>query len=293
MWTLLFLMACSDPPVRALTPEGASAKIALAQALESRQPTVVQAKAKHAAQWEGQDQALDHLLGDALANVLMHPKDGLNLLNAQPKPDDPDWTRAMLMATFRTGDVPAMKRAWATAGRQAIPFDNPITPSIVQRALASPDFGLKTLEAGIKGCALLDAQPPIGRKALEYPASASLLKVAAWLGADATVIGRPKAVGDGDPQLARGPLQCERKVLVDDWPQSFTKTLTLGLKQGNRKVFIDIKITDGEPWVFATSDTVAGGRWMAAAALADTPDAEQRIGALYPDGLWAKTGWAQ
>jgi hypothetical protein len=67
----------------------------------------------------------------------------------------------------------------------------------------------------------------------------------------------------------------------------------LGLKQGNRKVFIDIKITDGEPWVFATSDTVAGGRWMAAAALADTPDAEQRIGALYPDGLWAKTGWAQ
>ena len=102
------------------------------------------------------------------------------------------------------------------------------------------------------------------------------------------MVGRPKAVSDADPQLGRGPLQCERKVLLDTWPVPLTKTLTLGLSMGQRKVFIDIKVNDGEPWVFATSDTLAGGRWLQALSLHDTPDAEQRIRGLYPDGLWAR-----
>jgi hypothetical protein len=288
MWTLLYLMACTDPIGPQLSPAGVAAKSELAQALETRDPPTVSTKAETAAQWEGQDPALDRMLGDALANVLMHPTDGLRLLHANPSPDDPDWTKAVLLGTLRGGDVEAMKTAWTAAGRAVPAFDNPITLAMIQRAHADPTLALSRIEAGINGCALLDAQPPIGRTALDYPAAPALLEVARWLGADATVVGRPKAATDADPQQGRGPLQCERKVLLDAWPVPLTKTLTLGLSMGQRKVFIDIKINDGEPWVFATSDALAGGRWIQALSLHDTPNAEQRIRALYPDGLWAQ-----
>ena len=287
MWTLLFLVACFDSSPPQLSVEAIGARAALAQALESRIPMEVQATAEAAATWEGQDPALDRLLGDALANVLMHPADGLRLLQANPSEGDKAWTQALLLASLRSGDVQSMKAAWTRAKRPMPAFDNPITLALVQRAHADPQISLDQIEAGINGCAFLDNQPPIGRKALDYPASSALLTVAGWLGADATVIGRPKAAADVDPQQGRGPLQCDRKVLVDGWPSPLTKTLTLGLSQGRRRVFLDIKLTDGEPWVFATSDALAGGRWIKALALFDLPDAEARIRSMYPDGLWA------
>lgn len=287
MWTLLITMACSDPVPTGLAPDAIVAKRGLAHALEMRVPADVQAKARAAAEWEGQDAELDWMLGDALANVLMQPSEGLALLRTHPELNAPDRTQALLLATFRHGDLASMTQAWTAAGRSPPAFDNPVTTAMVQRAHADPQTTIEQIESGINGCAFLDAQPPVGRTALDYPAGPGLLQTAEWLGADVTVIGRPRVLADADPHQGRGPLHCERKVLIDSWPHPFSKTLTLGLSQGHRKVFIDIKITDGEPWVFATSDSLAGGRWLSAYAKMDSPNAEETIKAMFPSGLWA------
>lgn len=289
MWTLLITIACSDPAPVGLPAEATAAKAELAQALEMRVPSEVQAKAEAAVKWEGQDAELDWMLGDALANVLMQPTEGIKLLQAHPELTAAHRTQALLLATFREGDTVAMKQAWAEAERSVPAFDNPVTTAMVQHTHADPKITIEQIETGINGCAFLDAQPPVGRSALDYPAGPGLLQAAEWLGADAVVIGRPRVLSDADPHQGRGPLHCERKVLIDTWPHPFSKTLTLGLAQGHRKVFIDIKLTDGEPWVFATSDPLAGGRWLRAYSLMGAPNAEQAISTMFPDGLWATT----
>ena len=99
MWTLLLAFACSEPVSTGLPPEGISAKKNLAQALKSRDPSRVERAAESAANWETQDSELDQLLGDALANVLMHVPAGLSLLKENPDPTNPAWQRAFLLAT--------------------------------------------------------------------------------------------------------------------------------------------------------------------------------------------------
>jgi len=282
------VIACSGSGSNGLDQAGVSARDALALALDSRDPSEVQAVVEKAVEWQGQDPQLDRLLGDALANVLMHVEDGRQRLQANPAPEDPSWVEAMLLATARTGQEDLMMATWAELDRKPPPFHNPITGKMVQRLMVSPSMTLVAFEKPIYDCEVMDAQPPVGRTALESAVTADLLKVAPWVGADTLVLGRPKTKSDPDPDQPRGPIQCQRKVLLEEWPRSMSKTLTVGLAIGTKRVFIDIQPSGGEVWAYATSDEQAGGAWIRAMHLATAPDAESLIRARWPDGLWAQ-----
>lgn len=287
MWTWLLILACTSPSPPGLNSEGVAARDALAQALGPRDPKAVQAAVEQAVQWEGQDPALDRLLGDALANVLMHVEDGRARLEANSDPDSDAWATAFLLATARTGDVERMTATWSKLDRPAPPFSNPVTSSVVQRLKRDTLMTLEAFEQPIFDCGLMDAQPPVGRSALDTAVSTDLLKVAPWVGADRVVIGRPKSKSDTDPDQARGPIQCARKVLLETWPNPMAKTLTVGMSSGNKRVFIDIQPMNDGPWAYATSDELAGGAWVKAMQLAGAPDAEALVQARFPYGLWA------
>jgi len=288
MFTLLLLLACSadDPPT--LSEVAVSARRTLAVELQERNPEKVSRAAKHASQWEGQDAELDRLLGDALANVLMNPLDGIQLLAANPAPSDPQWVSAYLSAASRTGDPDQMTTAWTAVARPVFDFSHPVVGQVRHQLLANPAVGVERMEAALLACELMDAQPPVGRKAVDHPVSDSVLAVAEAVGATQVVLARPIFRTDADPQSGRGPLQCRKKIWLDaGWPSPFPRSLTVALTDGIHKVFIDIRMNDGEPWAFAASDPVAGGRWLEAMKLWETPDGPARVRKKYPDGLWS------
>jgi len=288
MFTVLLAMACGAFEGPGLPDHAVTLRAQLADALVERVPSVVGPLAQKASEWEGKDADLDRLLGDALANVLMHPKDGLRLLQAWPAPEEPAWMEATKAASLRVGDPVAMKAIWAEFGGHVPAFDNPVLPQVVQRLLSDPGMTSDLAVAGIDGCALLDLQPPVGRKALDHRAGPDLLKVGVLMGADQVAVGRPLFRSDPDPQTGRGHFQCVRKVLLEDgWPTPLSRTLTLGLRQGQRVVFIDIKIDNGEPWAYATSDQVAGGRMLRAMELMGSEHSEAQLRAMLDRGLWA------
>ena len=109
------------------------------------------------------------LLGDALANVLMHVADGRARLEKNPAPDSDAWVDAFLLATARTGDSDLMTETWADLGRPAPPFSNPVTSSMVQRLKRDPSMPLEAFEKPIFDCGLMDAQPPVGRSVSTAP----------------------------------------------------------------------------------------------------------------------------
>jgi hypothetical protein len=288
MLTVLLAMACGVFERPALPDHAVTVRAQLAEALVKRDPSVVGPIAAKASEWEGKDGDLDRLLGDALANVLMHPQDGLRLLQSRPAPGDAAWVEAIKAASLRVGDPVVMKATWAELGGRVPPFDNPVLPQVVQRLLSDPTMASDGAVAGIDGCALLDLQPPVGRKALDHRAGPRLLEVGALMGADQVVVGRPLFRSDPDPQTGRGSLQCVRKVLLEDgWPEPLSRTLTLGLRQGQRRVFIDIKTDNGEPWAYAASDPVAGGRMLRAMELMGSSNSEDQLQAMFERGLWA------
>jgi hypothetical protein len=288
MLTLLLAMACGVFERPALPDHAETVRAQLAEALVERDPSVVGPLAEKASEWEGKDGDLDRLLGDALANVLMHPQDGLRILQSRPAPEDPAWVEAIKAASLRVGDPVVMKATWAELGGRVPPFDNPVVPQVVQRLLSDPTMASAGAVAGIDGCALLDLQPPVGRKALDHRADPRLLEVGVLMGADQVVVGRPLFRSDPDPQTGRGRLQCVRKVLLEDgWPVPLSRTLTLGLRQGQRSVFIDIKTDNGEPWAYAASDSVAGGRMLRAMELMGSSNSEDQLQAMFERGLWA------
>ena len=286
MWTLLLWLACNNAPSTELPPEGVLAREKMAQSLQERDPSIVSQTAKEASVWEGKDPALDRLLGDALANVLMHPADGLRLLEANPLPTDSDWVTAHLSATMRSGDTDSMDAAWTAAGHPALNFNHPVVHQIVRRMLANPQIGPDMMANAISACSLLDTQPQVGRKPLDQRVNTDLLKVAPMIGATQIVIGRPPFRGDPEPTSSRGPIYCSFKVLLDEWPTPIPKTMTVGLTDGVQRVFIDIKSNNGEAWAFATSDSDAAGRWLQATQLLGTPDGEAAVRDRYAEGLW-------
>ena len=288
MCPLFLWLACADPTPATLPPAGVSARSELAQALKSRDPSPVERAVEAAITWEGKDPTLDRLLGDALANVLMHTEAGMKLLDARPALGDPSWERAMLLASARTGDTQTMEATWKRLNRDAPRFSNPVTNSMVQRLKRDPHMSIDDFEAAIHDCTILDAQPAVGRKALEFPVSTDLLKVAPWVGADAVVMGRPRTKVDNDPDRAIGPIQCTNKLVLDEWPAVVSTTLTVSFVSGTKRVFIDIKQTGDEQWAYATSDAVAGGHWIQAMNMASAPNAEARIRERFADGLWAQ-----
>ena len=287
MWAMVFLIACSNGPGAELPSAGVEARDRLALALRDRDPAVVGQRAEQASAWEGQDAALDRLLGDALANVLMSPSDGLQLLRSSPDLNDPIWREATRSAALRTGDVETIRAVWAELGESLIPVGNPVLSQVVQRMLAEPAMGSDAALNGLFGCQLLDAQPAVGRKEMDHPIGPEVMKVIELLGVEQITLGRPMYRSDPDPQAGRGPLQCTKKVLLSDgWPDPMPKTLTLALRQGDRTAFIDIRSDAGQPWAYAASDARVGDRvlksWVAFQS-GKVDDLSRR----YPDGLWA------
>ena len=287
MWTLLLWLACTVNEAPKLPEAGVEARRALALKLRERDPKAVSLAAEHAAQWEGQDAQLDRLLGDALANVLMNPNDGLQLLQANPKPGDPEWEAAYLSAASRTGDSELMQRAWAESGRLPLNFSHPVVLQVRQQMLADPLVGMERMETALLACALLDAQPPVGRQALDHPVSSTLLDVAEAVGGTHMVLARPIFQTDPDPQSGRGPIQCQKKVWLENgWPEPFPRALTVALTDSVHSVYVDIRLNEGETWAFAASDATAGGRWLEAMKLWETPGGPERVREKYADGLW-------
>lgn len=288
MWTLLVWLACNNAPSPELPPEAVLAREQMAQSLQTRDPATVSEMAKDAAVWEGQDPELDRLLGDALANVLMHPADGLRLLEANPAPTDPDWVTAYVGASMRSGDPAAMAKAWNSLGRPELNFEHPVVHQVVRRMLADPTVSPDLMVQAITQCSFLDSQPHVGRKPLDQMVDENLLMVAPMVGATQTVLGRPTFRGDPEATSNRGPFFCTHKVLVDGWPTPLPKTMSVGLTDGVHRVFIDIKPNNGEAWAFATSDPEAADRWLKATQLLGTPGGEEAVRQRYAKGLWSQ-----
>ena len=288
MWTLVLWLACAGNEPPSLSAEAKAAKRALAVELNQRDPQKVSRAAEHAAQWEGQDAHLDRMIGDALANVLMNPSDGLRLLSDNPAPDDAEWQSSLLAAASRTGDEDKMVAAWEKVGRPTLPFQHPVVGQVVRRMHADPHLGADAVENAIHACTLLDAQPAVGRRALDHPVTSAMLDVSQAVGATQVAVGRPIFRTDPDPQSGRGALQCLKKVWLEDgWPDPIPRALTLALTDGVRKVYVDIRIQEGEPWAFAASDPVAAGRWLEAMKLWTTPDGPNIVRRKFAGGLWS------
>ena len=287
MLNVLFWLACSGNGLESLPAAAVVARDKLAQELTTRDPKKVSAAAKHAAQWEGQDAQIDRLIGDALANVLMNPSDGLRLLQNNPDPNNVAWESALLAAASRTGDAQLMRSAWNQVGRPSLEFEHPVKDQVSQRMRANPSLGADEMEAAISACMLLDKQPPVGRQALDHPTSPALMSVAPAVGATQVLAARPIFRTDPDPQSSRGLYQCQKKVwLGDSWPDPMPRALTLAFSDGLRDLFVDIRLDGGEPWAYAASDAAAAGRWLEAMKLWETPGGPERVRSKFSGGLW-------
>jgi len=287
MW--LLWQACGGATTPGLSEEAVTARVALAHALEGRDPIVVGAAAKTAAKWENQDADLDILLGDALANVLMRPTDGLQLLEARKTPDDPTWARAYIGAVMRQGDPEKMAAIWSTTKGETLDFTHPVAQQVADRLRRDPSLAPERVAEAVTNCTLLDGQPSVGRQVLDLPASSHLLEAAKALGLTRVVLGRPAWRSDADPFSGRGPLHCRNGVLLEGgWPDPMPRALVLGATDGLRRVYIDVKLEKGEPWCFASSDAKVAARWVnAALALAGGADA---LPPQFDGGLWGGSG---
>jgi hypothetical protein len=268
MWWWLLVFSCSQQTADSLGVEGQSARAELAQALVARIPAQVGPVARRASAWEGKDPALDRLLGDALANVLIKPEAGLALLQAHPAPDDPTWSEATLNAAMRTGSPTTITKVWAQLGRPAVAAGHPVVQQVVLRARRDLTLGYPVLEDVARRCELLDAQPQIGRQVLDLPALAELAPAARALGAHGVVLGRAARRSDPDPAAGAGPWNCGRRVLLEaEWPEPMLKSFVIGATDGNSAVFLDIKLQAEGPWAYAASESAAGARWIRAAGI--------------------------
>lgn len=268
MWWLLLAFSCGSKPADSLGQEGAAVRDQLAQALVARDPSVVTGAARAAAKWEGKDPALDRLMGDALANVLMKPEEGLKLLQAWPDPEDEAWRRATLDAAARTGTPDTIAAVWAQLGRAPIASQHAVVQQFVQRARKDPKLGHAVLEDVVGRCVLLDSQPHVGREVMDLPASAELVPAARALGAHGVALGRAVRRTDPDPSSGAGPWRCARRMLIEtSWPEPMPRSMVIGATDGHSQVYLDIKLQAEGPWAYAASDSQAGARWLQAARL--------------------------
>jgi len=231
-------------------------------------PAQVGQAARSASRWEGKDPALDRLLGDALANVLMKPEAGLTLLQAHPAPTDAAWSSATLDAAMRTGNPKTITEVWAQLDRPAIAASQAVVQQVAQRARQEPELGHTVLDDVAGRCMLLDSQPSVGRAPLDLPANPELVPAARALGAHGVALGRAARRTDPDPAAGAGPWRCGRHVLLETaWPAPMPKSLVIAAVDAGTTVFLDIKIQSEGPWVYAANNTAAGTRWLRAAQI--------------------------
>ncbi len=293
MWWFLVILACTTDATDALGPEGRGARDRLAQAMVARDADTVSAAAQEASRWEGKDQQLDHLLGDALANVLMRPEAGMALLEARPNVGDAQWESAILNGAMRLGQASRLTSVDQLLGRPPVNWDHPVVGQVTVRALVNPEMTHEELQEVLADCRLLDGQPRIGRQAVDLPASDTILQAAQVLGATRLVVGRKARRTDPDPASGRGPYHCESGVLLpEQWPKPMLRSMTVGATDGQTRLYLNIKLQPEGPWAFAGSVAEAGARWASAAIfLADVqgaPDAAEQVRARFGHGMQGK-----
>src|SRR5436190_6975111 len=153
---LAILIACGAPnpdavESDALPDDAVAARTALEQALATRDPTLVSEKARAAAQWEGKDRALDLMLADALANVLMRPAEADPILARWPPSDDPSYRAIVFGKALRSSD-------WDALAELGAPVNNPVRDQLTIRARHDPSLGEPEFLRMLTACSLLDRE---------------------------------------------------------------------------------------------------------------------------------------
>lgn len=255
-------------------PEGPSldeARADLAAALETREVEPVAAAARAAARYEGQDPALDHLIGDALANVLMKPSEGLPLLTASPSEGDPAWERAILGAALRAGTPEALGDWPVRLGRGVEP--HPVLAQLSLAARQDPAVGWELAEEAVAACTLLDAAPQRGRQPAEGRVPDTVFAAAQALGAEQLALGRPDYLTDPDPLLGERPFRCRQHRWVEtlELPDPLVLNVVVAARRGEERAWLWVGAGLEEPEAIAASSTEAAARWLAAATLLGQP----------------------
>lgn len=257
-WLVLALGGCGAPGP---APELVAARATLAALMVDRSAVDVSAvseAATAAARWKGEDADLDLLLGDALANVLMRPSDGLALLNARPQPDSLAWQRAVGGGALRTRTGIAVAAAEALDALGPVDEDAPWVGWMASRALRDPALGWLDLEAVDAACGLLDQQPQRGRRPVDLPLASGLLDTARAEGARLVVLGRAHATTDPEPDSGKGLVPCRSgRLLGETLPVPMPRHVVVGMVGDSpmfeKPLFISLSWgPDREPWVLAS-----------------------------------------
>lgn len=245
--------------------EVGSAREALQAALSERDPARVAQTARMAGAFEGQEPALDRLLGDALANVLMRPSEGLKLLEKNPARGNPEWQTAISSAAMRTGESAVFTTILELT--DATPFMP--TPDLLAwtatQALADPKIDVHTLRARSEDCVLFDAHPPRGRRTVDQPAPADLGDVLFKLGAERVVLGRAGTPTDPAPSTGRGLQPCRTGRLFPGhvFPEPLPRHLTMSISAGGRGLHLSVRPEADDAWVFASTRAVEASKVVA------------------------------
>lgn len=272
--SVLFLagQACTTPsPVEtrpaapAVSPELRSAREALAEALTERDPERVGRAARVASTWEGQDPSLDVLLGDALANVLMQPNEGIPLLRAHADPSDPTWATALQSAVLRTGNAAALEAALRETGNPPEQVAENLVAWMATRALRDPLLSIADYQAAAEACALFDAHPTRGRRPVDQPAPAGFFEALPRMGATLVVVGRAEVPPDPPADSGKGLQPCRTGRLWPgaQWPEPLSRHVTVGIATDTYPLFLSVRPESGEPWVFASTRFDVAGELVA------------------------------
>ena len=239
----------------------------LAAAMEERDPDRVSAAARAAAAWQGEDAALDRLLGDALANVLMRPEEGVPLLDAHQLPEDPAWRTAWTGAMLRQGDIDGFVISLSATHPEPIHIDALLMGQLRALAIRDPKLDLGEVARIIDDCTLIDAQPRAGRARVERPAPRMLVEGAMALGARRVSFSRGER--PGDPPLGRGqsPFRCQsqRRLGPESYALPLPRALTVGATDGTHRVYLTIRQEGDALQVLAGWPQDLANRWLDAA----------------------------
>ena len=248
----VMIMGCRSDPGN---DEVDSARRALRAALVDRDQAQVTQTARAAGVHEGKDPALDRLLGDALANVLMRPSQGLKMLEENPARGDEEWETAILSAAMRTGETAVfMTILEQTSATPFIPSPDLVAWTSAQ-ALTDPKINVHTLRDRAADCTLFDAHPTRGRRTVDQPAPADLGEVLYQLGAERVVLGRAHTATDPKPSSGRGLQPCHTGRLFPGpaLPKPLPRHLTVSMSVGEHRLHLSIRPEADAAWVFGST----------------------------------------